>query len=118
MANKSYLFKPFPKLRERISFVRTLTNCEFEALANAPAPETMDRRWHSVVRGGWVYLIRTWTGFCVFKLKVRSESPHDVIETWANRDRSQYGCPRPTEEIEMLNAAIEAIFNETRQGQV
>ena len=114
-ANKSYQFKPFPKLRERISFKRTLTDYEFEALSNAPVPETMDRRWHSVVKGEWLFLIRSWTSYCVFSIKVRTETPHDVIETWASRDRSQYGAPQPDEEIRMLNAAIEAIVHETRR---
>lgn len=113
--DRSYRFKLFPQLRERISFERTLTEREFHALSNAPAPETMDRRWHSVVKGGWLYLIRTWTGFCIFKLKVRTESPHVVVEAWANRDRSQYNRTRPAEETKMLNAAIEAILHETRR---
>jgi hypothetical protein len=113
--DRSYRFKPFPKLRERIPFKRTFTEQEFEALSNAPLPETMDRRWHSVVKGEWLHLIRTWTGFCIFKFRVRTESPHDVIETWASRDRGQYNHPRPEEEIKMMNAAIEAIVRETRQ---
>jgi hypothetical protein len=114
-ADRSYRFKPFPKLRERISFERRLTDYEFDALSNAPPPETMDRRWHSVVKDGWLHLIRTWTRYCVFKLKVRTKSPHDVVEAWANRDRGQYGAPQPDEEIRMLNAAIEAIVHETRR---
>lgn len=112
---KSFRFKLFPKLCERILFERTLTDYEFKALSNAPRPETMDRRWHSVLKGEWMHLIRTWTGFYVFKMKVRTESPHDVIETWASRDRGQYNHPRPEEEIKMMNAAIEAIVRETRQ---
>jgi hypothetical protein len=116
-ADKSYRFKPFPKLRERISFERTLTDHEFGALSNAPAPQTMDRRWHSVLKGDWLYLIRTWTGFCVFKFKIRTESPHDVIETWASRDLGEYNHPRPKEEIRALNAAIEAVVHETGESQ-
>jgi hypothetical protein len=111
-ADRSYRFKPLPKLRERISFERTLTDYEFGVLSNAPAPQTMDRHWHSVVKGEWLYLIRTWTRFCVFKLKVPSESPHAVIETWANRDRCQYGAPCSVEEIRTLSGAIEAVFRE------
>jgi hypothetical protein len=38
-----------------------------------------------------------------------------MIGTWASRDGSRYGNPRPAREIEMLNAAIEAIVRETRQ---
>jgi hypothetical protein len=53
-AEKSYRFKPFPKFRERISFARTITEYEFHTLSNAPAPETMDRRWHSVVKSEWL----------------------------------------------------------------
>jgi hypothetical protein len=112
-ADSSYRFKPFPKLRERISFERTLTEHEFHTLSSAPPPETMDRRWHSVVKGGWLYIVRVWSGYAVFRLKVRTDPPHKVIETWASRDRAQYGCPRLDEEIEMLDAAIEAVLRET-----
>jgi hypothetical protein len=64
---------------------------EFGNIIIGTIPEQMEDKWFVFYEEPWLYLHRSWTGFCIFK--VRFELLDDrvhVIEAWVNRDLEQY----------------------------
>jgi hypothetical protein len=70
----------------------------------------MDTRWHAVLIESHLYVIRSWTGRCMFELKISNGSPYSVTEAWANRDKRQFQNRAVTRDIVVLSQAIDAIL--------
>jgi hypothetical protein len=97
-------------LSKRIPFTRTFTDFEFHHLLTSQPPETMDRRWHVVLDGESLDIVRSWTNRCIFRLKVSTERPHQVAEAWSIRQGLAHRSTKTNKQVEQLNQAIEAIL--------
>jgi hypothetical protein len=51
----------------------------------------MEDKWFIFVEDDWIYLHRSWTGFCIYaaKLEQRGDA-HEIVEAWVNREPEQY----------------------------
>ena len=80
-----------PETYEAAKIDRSLSGQEYQALICGFIPRDMDDRWFLYVQDNWVYLHRSWTGHCIFKLKLEV-SPSNVMLTdiHINRDPDQY----------------------------
>jgi hypothetical protein len=105
----SHQFHPMPKLRAKIPFQRSFTEEQFQCLQLGLIPESMDERWFIFLEGDWLYFTRSWTGYCIFQVRVRTEMPYEVVEAWANRDRGQYRSQGTEEEIALLTMLIDKV---------
>jgi hypothetical protein len=104
-----------PSARTQIPFERTFTDGEFQRLQLGFAPESMDDRWFIFLEDDWLHFARSWTGFCVFKIRLSPHKPYEIAEAWANRDHRQYrsqGIPR---EIELLSSLIDKLLLGSRE---
>ncbi|MHC5722873.1 MAG: hypothetical protein ACYTXY_01725, partial [Nostoc sp.] len=63
---------------------------EFDRIAAGVIPEQMEDKWFIFYEAPWVYLHRSWTGFCIFKVRfeVVGESVK-IAEVYVNRDPTQ-----------------------------
>ncbi|WP_310424417.1 hypothetical protein [Chamaesiphon sp. VAR_48_metabat_135_sub] len=81
----------FPSTSKSIVVDRTYSKSEFEKIIVGTIPEEMEDKWFVFYEEPWLYLHRSWTGFCVFK--VRFEMVDDkvqITEVWVNRNPEQY----------------------------
>jgi hypothetical protein len=82
---------PLPERRATIALDRTYSASEFERLKEGFVPGMMEDKWFVFYEGAWLYMHRSWTGFCEYQ--VRFEPAADgarVVEVLANRDPAQY----------------------------
>jgi hypothetical protein len=82
---------PLPAQRQAINLDRTYAAAEFTRLQQGHVPLDMDDRWFVFYEEPWLYLHRSWTGFCVYQ--VRFEPTTDEVrcaESLVNRESRQY----------------------------
>ena len=80
--------KPMPERHEEFILKRDMSMEELEILKRGHIPEQMEDKWFWYYQDGILYAHRSWTGFCVYMVKIDFERcEHRVI---VNRDDSQY----------------------------
>ena len=69
--------------------------------------ESMEDRWHIFFKDPWLHFVRSWTGFCVYKVRIEKRGEvYKAAEVWVNRDRRQYGGDDTREETELWSFLI------------
>lgn len=103
---------PVPRKQVRLPFAREFTPEVFERVRMGFTPGGTDDRWFAFLEDDWLYLHRSWTGFCVYWLRV-AETPtgYFVQEAWANRNSKQYGCSSEDEDVETLGELLRMLFD-------
>lgn len=82
---------PFPAARAAIPIARTYTAAEYARIARGFIPRDMDDRWFIYLDGDTLALHRSWTGACIFLVRlVPVGAGYRIAEAWANRDPAQY----------------------------
>ena len=80
-----------PRKRARVPLQRTFTKPEFTKLSKGFVPQSMDDRWFIFFEEGWLYFHRSWTGRCIFQIRLQAHKPgYQVAEAWVNQDPQQY----------------------------
>src|SRR6202040_4363746 len=71
----------------------------------------MEERWHIFFRDPWLHFVRSWTGFCTYKVRLKKRGEgYRVAVVWANRDKCQYGVTDPQADVEMLCSLIDHLL--------
>lgn len=90
-----------PKEMRLVPYQREFSSAEYKNLRRGVIPGSMDDKWFIFAEGPWVEFHRSWTGFCVFRIRLeRSRDKWQVAEFWVNSDRNQYN---PENEQSVLN---------------
>lgn len=80
-----------PEARVRLQVERSYTAEEYARLARGFVPKVMEDKWFIFLEADWLYLHRSWSGFCVYQVRLESRDGRYVVaEAWANRDAEQY----------------------------
>ena len=83
--------KPLPAQRSRLSIKRAFTRQEYERICLGFIPDRMEDRWFMFVEDDTLYVHRSWTGYCVYRLAFIEEGTNYAVgEAFANRDEHQY----------------------------
>ena len=70
-------------------------------------PESFDERWFAFYEDGWLYLHRSWTGCCVFQLRIEQEADGYVVrEALFNRDFTPFGHNTREELVRRLDRIL------------
>jgi hypothetical protein len=83
--------EPMPSLSKSIAVSEVYTRAEFDSIIAGVIPREMEDKWFVFYEEPWLYVHRSWTGYCIFK--VRFEVFEDIVgisEVWVNRDAEQY----------------------------
>ena len=82
-----------PEMRAPLDFAGSYSGADYAILTRGLHAEEMEDRWDAVFEGPWLYLCRSWTGFCIYGLRfaVSDAGEAVVVESWVSRDASQYG---------------------------
>ncbi len=88
---QTHRVRPFPRRRALIPFDRNFTSEEFDRVKLGVIPREMEDHWCIFLEQGWLYFVRSWTGYCIFKVRVEQENNTTrIAEVWASRDPRQY----------------------------
>jgi hypothetical protein len=100
--------RPLPRLRVQILFERSFTQQEFLRVSQGFLAESMDDRWNIFFKDPWLSVVRSWTGFCIYKAWIeRNGAEYKVAKVLINRDRRQYGDVDTREEAKLLSFLID-----------
>jgi hypothetical protein len=83
--------EPMPSLHKQLAFERTYTDTEFQRISLGVIPESMEDKWFVYYEAPWLYLHRSWTGYCIYK--IRFEPVDDRVkmaEVLVSRNPHQY----------------------------
>jgi len=80
-----------PVIYETAFLNKGLAAGDYQALLSGFLPRDMDDRWFMYANEGYVYLHRSWTGHCIFRLKIEVIKEECLLtELQINRDTNQY----------------------------
>jgi hypothetical protein len=98
---------PMPVAKERFDFYRKFDEQQWKRLLKGYLPEEMEEKWFIYAEGSWINFHRSWTGFCIYRLKVRANNDAgEVVEAWVSRDADQYDGVPPREEAQRLDLVL------------
>ncbi|MBV6627050.1 MAG: hypothetical protein KI793_29625 [Rivularia sp. (in: Bacteria)] len=87
---RDWQIQPMPKLRTRLRVEEVFTREEYKYLTWGFIPVSMDDKWFFYLEKDWLYIHRSWTGFCIFQVRLeRFEDGYEIIEAWVNDDPEQ-----------------------------
>lgn len=122
--SKSWKTKRLPAERSRLKLDRSFDAVEWDALQLGSIPEEMEDKWFIYEEGGWLNFHRSWTGICIFRVRLRkTPAGMEVTEAWVNRDKEQYTCVDDDYDAGLVSWLIDvlllkrpAAFPESGQG--
>jgi len=74
-------------------------------------PEGMDDRWFILMGNDWLYFHRSWTGQCIFGLKVDGLSEGVAInQGWVSRKADEYGGTDIDQDVALVHTLLNEYF--------
>jgi hypothetical protein len=93
-----------PAQRQAISLDRNYSADEFERLRDGVVPREMEDKWFSFYEDPWLFLHRSWTGYCIYQVRFElTASGARAVDALVNRDPQQY---RGTDERDAILLAL------------
>jgi hypothetical protein len=91
ITSTSWKILPAPTRREPLCFTGFYNDAEAEKIMGGLRPRQMEDKWFIYSEAGWVYFHRSWTGACIYALRLGgAPGGVRVVDSWINRDPSQY----------------------------
>lgn len=86
----------------------TFSSEEFENLKWGRIPQSMDDKWFIFYEEDWVYLHRSWTGYCVAKVRIMpiSSEEYSVQECWIERNEEFYKSGGDQADISLIKTML------------
>ncbi|NJM22755.1 MAG: hypothetical protein HC907_30645 [Richelia sp. SM1_7_0] len=82
--------QPMPELKTWLQIEEIFTKEEYIYLTWGLIPMSMDDKWFIYVEDDWLYFHRSWTGDCIFQVRLeRFEDGYLIAEAWVNCDQNQ-----------------------------
>ena len=107
----SWKHKPMPEQREQIPYVDGFCEEEMECIRGGYIPEVMEEKWFIYMEGDWLYLHRSWTGYCYYMVRFeQTRDCYNVAEAWVNRNEEQKRRANPEDEVHALTMVIHLLL--------
>jgi hypothetical protein len=108
----SWKTEAMPASRAKFPFALSLSREERDRLVRGCIPEEMEDKWFIFHEQDWVYFHRSWTGYCIFQIKLKADGDgYDIEEALVNRDPEQYRNEDFNEDVRSLKALLYYRFN-------
>ncbi|MGB6299866.1 MAG: hypothetical protein WBF90_27350 [Rivularia sp. (in: cyanobacteria)] len=62
--------QPMPELKTQLQVEEVFTKEEYEYLSWGLIPKRMEDKWFIYLEDNWLYFHRSWSGFCIFKVRL------------------------------------------------
>ncbi len=87
----SWKSQPLPATRAPLPYSRTFDRAEFERLQRGLVPDQREDKWFIFLEESWLFFQRSWTGTCVYAVKLREDGDRFAVEeAWVNRAPEEY----------------------------
>lgn len=99
--------KEFPSASINFDLDIQLSDKQLNILLNFPKPYGMDKRWNILVIEEFIYFYRTWTGFCIYKLKFENNK---LTTVFINNNFEQYKFLDADKELIIFHQFLDFLF--------
>lgn len=104
---------PLPAITAAVPFTRSFSADELRRLQQGLIPERMEDRWFVVWEDDALWLYRSWTGMCVFRLRFAADGDRFAVsEVVMNRDPQRRGDDG--QDIWMLQTVLDTVLRYAR----
>jgi hypothetical protein len=103
--------KPMSTLSARLTITDTYTLEEFAHISAGLVPQEMGDKWFIYYEEPWLYLHRSWTGYCIYRIRFEALTDGNgirLIEAWVNRDPEQHPETNDQRDIRLLKILIDS----------
>ena len=106
------ILRPMSALREKLPFARTFTREEYGVIARGLVPGGMDDRWFIFLENDQLYFHRSWTGTCIYQIKLDRTVGDSIVVTEAlvNRDPDEYKIADDEFDVALLTFLIDNLL--------
>jgi hypothetical protein len=109
---------PMPEQKKQIQVDRSFSEEEYQRLQIGLVPQEMEEKWFLYFEEGWLFFHRSWTGYCIYQVRVEpcapqgvpSASQYRIAEAWVSRDASTYRYTDDDHERALLLFLIEHLL--------
>ena len=102
---------PLPEKRAQLAFAACYSDARAESMMHGFVPSQMEEKWFVFHEDGWLYFHRSWTGACIFALRLDgSPAGVRVIDSWVSRDSEHFTSTDLVADRKMLAALIDYLF--------
>ena len=108
---RSWKNLPVPAKRENFKVSWTFRPDVAERMILGHVPEGMDDRWFILMENSWLLFHRSWTGSCIYGLKVDA-LPKGVIinDGWVSRNADEYSSTDLSKDVDLLSDLVRMYF--------
>jgi len=108
---QSWKNSPPPEEREDFNVDWTFPAEIGERMMAGHIPEGMDDRWFILMENGWLLFHRSWTGNCIFGLKVgASQEDVTINQGWVSRKTDEYGAADIQRDVDLAHTLVRDYF--------
>ena len=102
---------PPPPERQEFKVAWILPSAMGTRMIAGHIPEDMNDRWFILMEDDWLLFHRSWTGACIFGLKIDT-TPEGVrvIEGWVSRKIDEYSSTDVEKDVELAQALLNDYF--------
>ncbi|MEH2208810.1 MAG: hypothetical protein V7K53_32865 [Nostoc sp.] len=98
-----------PSVSKNITLEKVYSQEEFDRIAAGVIPEQMEDKWFIFYEAPWLYLHRSWTGFCIFKVRFEVVAENvKIAQVEVNRDPAQYSNTDDERDASMLAILLDS----------
>ena len=83
---------------------RSFSDEEMTALRRGNIPQSMEDKWFWYMEGSTLWVHRSWTGYCIFRIDFKDDDRHVVT---VNRDPEQYESAVVEADLKSLNKLLD-----------
>ena len=106
---KDWKTTELPSKRESLDLQRTFTINEMDQISQGLIPKSMDDKWFIYSEANGIYFHRSWSGSCIYFIKIeKSMSEFEIVESWVNREPTQYSQSDIDYDLKLLSFLIDA----------
>ncbi len=107
----SWKNQPLPEARARLAYAHAFDWDESARVKRGLVPQQAEDKWSIFHEDGWLFFHRSWTGICVYAVRVRAEGDGSAVEeAWVNRDPEQYRATDDAHDVALLSFLVEALL--------
>ncbi len=100
-----------PDARAPIPYARVFDGNEHARVTKGLVPDQMEDKWFVFYEAPWLFLHRSWTGLCIYAVRLRAEGAGSVVEeAWVNRDPEQYRETDDAHDLALLSFLVDRLL--------
>ena len=84
--------QPIPEERKELDYKNFFWDSDAEKILAGYKPAKMDDKWFIYSEDGWVYFVRSWSGYHIFAIQLTGTPAGGVkvVSSWVNANKEQY----------------------------